>query len=530
LLVAPRTGSAHWCDDLWDSAYNVVVRPTSDVVDVPASGNASLTLHVQNNMGYPLVNFTLSAQASGYTITATKGPVKVDGYLMPGEKTTYTLAIKRSGGSGSLAVERLTFYVGFGNNVNPRQDRYYGDNGTGVMIKKASGALAPAAPVPKVTGVDQSQHLNSSANADYGDLEGALDALLAEYCAGRSSWDRNNGRPISRYCPSATAPICPTTATTADGSKYDYQHLWAAGELAYRKAALGSRAAVFRERLRCGFVDNALTFKAFTGFVLGYLGEDDATRRFLELLVQNGVGDEKIIAKAALVVMGKSADLTAYRSDLKAAVNAGSDQVKMVAAAALGIADRDDASVEAGLIGKARWVEPDTFDEGRNMMAAHLLNLVAWDRRGWAAHAGDVGGVSFYPDSSGNPSSSGGSTSSSSGSGSTSGSSGSGSTSSSSGSGSTSGSSGSGSTSSSSGSGSTSSSSGSGSTSSSGGGSTTSSGGGGSTSSSGAASEGGGTVSGGCSHGAAAGMEGLALALLPILRRRGLRARADAER
>jgi len=391
-LLGPGAARAHWCDDLWDSAYNVVVRPASDTVDVPASGTASLDLFVQNNMGYPLKDFKLEAHAAGFAISGSSAPPKVAGYLMPGEKVKYTLAIQRSGGT-SLQVESLSFYVSFG---DAPQSRFYGLNGPAAVVRKASGELSPPPPIPTLAGNYQSLHLQSSANADYGDLGAGLDALLAEYCAGRSSWDRNSGAPIASRCPSPTSTVCPTSATVAPGSKYDYQHLWAAGELAYRRASLGARLPVLRDRLRCGWVDTQPTFKAFTGFVLGYLGEDAGARSFLEGVVASGTADEKVYAKAALVAMGKPADLAAYGADLRASLTSGGDQARMVAAAALGVAARDDAAVEGQLIPEARWIEPDTSDNGRAMMAAHLLNLVAWSRRGWAPGAGDTGSVSFY--------------------------------------------------------------------------------------------------------------------------------------
>jgi hypothetical protein len=77
---------AHWCNDLWGSAYNLVVRPESDTVTVPSSGSASLNVYVQNNMEYALPSFVLAATATGATITATRQTQKVSGTLLPGEK------------------------------------------------------------------------------------------------------------------------------------------------------------------------------------------------------------------------------------------------------------------------------------------------------------------------------------------------------------------------------------------------------------------------------------------------------------
>ena len=71
-VTTARPALAHWCNDLWMSGYNIVVRPATDTVTVPASGSASLNLWVQNNMGYPLSDFGLTVTATGYTVTATR--------------------------------------------------------------------------------------------------------------------------------------------------------------------------------------------------------------------------------------------------------------------------------------------------------------------------------------------------------------------------------------------------------------------------------------------------------------------------
>jgi hypothetical protein len=48
------------------------------------------------------------------------------------------------------------------------------------------------------------------------------------------------------------------------------------------------------------------------------------------------------------------------------------------------------------LVPRAEWIEPDTSDNGKAMYAAHLIALVAWDRRGFAPNADDKGVVSFF--------------------------------------------------------------------------------------------------------------------------------------
>jgi MYXO-CTERM domain-containing protein len=71
-------------------------------------------------------------------------------------------------------------------------------------------------------------------------------------------------------------------------------------------------------------------------------------------------------------------------------------------AAALAVADTDDGPASTVLIPRARWVYPDNSgsgevgDNGEGFYAAHLLNLVAWERRGWARNAADTGTPGFY--------------------------------------------------------------------------------------------------------------------------------------
>jgi len=91
VLLSSPMASAHWCDDLWQSAYNIVVRPASDTVTVPASGSATLEIFVQNNMGYALPNFVLVGDVGGTAIVATRDSQKVNGTLLPGEKLTHPL-------------------------------------------------------------------------------------------------------------------------------------------------------------------------------------------------------------------------------------------------------------------------------------------------------------------------------------------------------------------------------------------------------------------------------------------------------
>jgi hypothetical protein len=57
LTLLPSTHArAHWCDDLWSSAYDIVVKPDSDT--------SPKQLYVENRWGYQLINFKLTATSS----------------------------------------------------------------------------------------------------------------------------------------------------------------------------------------------------------------------------------------------------------------------------------------------------------------------------------------------------------------------------------------------------------------------------------------------------------------------------------
>jgi hypothetical protein len=393
LCLLPSEVQAHWCHDMWGSAYNLVVRPESDTVTVPSSGSASLTIYVQNNMEYALPNWELSAEASGATITATRQTQKVNGTLLPGEKAKYTLAITKSGG-GTFNATDLDFSVSFGNG----QSGLYPSSGAkAAMIKKADGSLYPTPPAPSVgTGNDQASNLYYAAAADFGNSSDGLDKLMKLYCAGRGSWSSTSMGILKGFCDDATTVACPTTTPgTGNGSKFDYVRLWAAGELGARRSALGSRAAILRKRLECGINDNNNGFAGFAMFVLGYLGEDAEARTFIEGKIGAG-GDLGTIAKAALLLMGNADDMAKYKADVTTGTSSSSIFVKAACAAALGIVAKDDAAVTNTLIPLCKWTEPDTSDNGQAIYSAQILNLVAWDRRGWAPNAGDTGAVSFY--------------------------------------------------------------------------------------------------------------------------------------
>jgi hypothetical protein len=392
---------AHWCHDIWASAYNLVVRPESDTVTVPSGGSGSLVVYVQNNMSYLLPNFKLTATATGATITATRSGDKVSGTLLPGERGKYTLAITKSGG-GTVNATDISFAVSFGN--SGQSGMYPNGGGKAAMIRGTTGTLTPTPPPPGLGQLGgQAADLNYSALADYGTTSDGMDKLLQLYCAGRGSWGSGSFTNTKSNCPDAATTVCPTTTPSSGaGDKFMYPRLWAAGHMAIRKSALEGRAAVLRKRLQCGVNDANPCFAGFALMVLGYLGEDADARTFIEGKI-SGSGDLATIAKAAIVLMGNAADLTKYKADLTTGAGASSAFVKAACMAALAIASKDDAMANS-LVPLAKWTEPDTSDNGQGLYPSALLQIVAMDRRGWAAKAGDSGAVSFYGESgSSNP-------------------------------------------------------------------------------------------------------------------------------
>ena len=399
-LSPPATDAwAHWCDDIWSSGYNLVVRPDSD-----ASPKA---LYVQNNMGYQLPNFKLTAtSASGGAITlAAPTTLKVANTLLPGEKGMWRIT------SGNPAkVEDLTFSVTFGNTSGASSKQYacYPLAGaSAAMIVKTDGSLYPATPTglddPKSPGngcvglVAGGTSLQYQAIADFEDLNVGLDKLLQNYCAGRASWGSTADAVSLTYCKDTSTTTCPASRPSSVGAVTDYVHLWSAGELAVRKGSLGARLSAFRERLQCGVNDGDMGFAGYALFVLGYLGDDAAAKSFLQTKVSAG-GDLSTIAKAALYLMGD----TAQKADVQAGVQSNSVFVKVACAAALGIVDQDDVSVTSAIIPEVKWNEPNLASEdGKGMYAVHMLKIVAFDRRGWIFKGIGDGAVTFYGETGG---------------------------------------------------------------------------------------------------------------------------------
>lgn len=451
LSFSVATAWAHWCNCLWVSSYNLVVRPVKDSVsDVPlCDSTVNLDVYVQNNMGYPLYDFKFTATCpegykcigmSGMSPTVSTGaysslkaPAKP--YLMPGEKILRSVGVCRTSGSwpATVRVDQLDFGIDFGyddpdidgarqRNAYPRQDK------ADVVIRNNDGTLSKLPEDPSTFtnwGDGQALHLGNAAKADFGDEARALNDLLFEFCAGRSTW---NSSSKSTYCAKDTTTTkCPTSASSSEPSDGDVQHLWAAQELVARGSRLSDvQREALRERLKCAFeYDSHPLVKSYVLFALGYLG-DEATKTtafaFLSSIVDGTYSppsgaitptvSDKAIAKAALVLMHK--DRTGEKATVQTNATSATDEyVKGASAGALGIVDGSaaDSYVKTVLLGVdangkavdrtnadygygARWVYPGHAKFP--FFASHVLALVAWSRRGYQTAAGDTGYPSFY--------------------------------------------------------------------------------------------------------------------------------------
>jgi hypothetical protein len=399
ICLLPFEARAHWCDDLWASSYNIVVRPATDTVTL-SGGSATMDISVQNNMGYALPNFVLTAKIGTTNVTATRKTGALAGTtLYPGQKAQYTLAVTGTG--TSVKIEDISFLVSFGNSG---ESKCYPTKGAdAVMVKKNDGTLVPSANPPPglsspanpgCTGdMTQARQSQYAAQTDFINVSAGLDTLMNYYCAGRGTWNSQSDAVITTGC-SGTATVCTKGTGTGAGTKWQYPHLWASLELVARKSALGAtRITTLRQRLQCGAQDANTGFAGFAMMMLGYLGDDGAGNTFL-VGQAGGTGDLATIAKAALLIA--TSNKTTYEAAVKTGLTSGTVFVKAACAAAIGIVDLDDATVTSTLVPLTKWTEPDTSDNGQSIYAAYLLSLVAWDRRCWAANAGDVGAVSFY--------------------------------------------------------------------------------------------------------------------------------------
>ena len=434
VVAVTRPARAHWCDCLWASRYNIVIRPETDSVDLPASpASATLKVWVQNNMGYPLIEYRLEAYSSVATIgvgtPSLKFPADSQGYryLLPGESAEQVLTITSRGGATTIGAGDITFYVHFSNPKNESstdQGHTYGDHDAipdtssppgGAAVVKLSSGNAPVAPAIDGDNTNsQARHLLNSARVDFGGTTSAagLSNLFNEYCAGKGSWANDGVRTAITACTSASvtggsfnccgadgSSVCNRHTFTGGGDKYEWQHLWAASELGYRKSLLtAAQLATLRARLLCGAYDAHLGFKGMALFVLGYLGADSTTQTELTTRLSAATGGEAAMIKAALYMMSGGAS---YAADMDTCVAMTEPYAEMICAAAMAQVQRAaaDATVNAELIQRVYWGQhpPESqLETAHGLFAAHVLNVLAWDRRGWTKGGGNNGTVSFY--------------------------------------------------------------------------------------------------------------------------------------
>jgi MYXO-CTERM domain-containing protein len=266
------------------------------------------------------------------------------------------------------------------------------------VIKKGDGTLAPAGLPGLGNAGGQAINLGAMAKIDFGTAASGVDELLAEYCLARGSF---------------SSGICTGACVTPHGlpSNYDVQHLWSITHLAARKSAMTpAQLASLRNALQCGWTDPQAAFRYTAAFVLGYLGNDAGAKTFLTNIATTASdANDKLAAKAALVAMGDGT----YKADVTSGISGGDEYAQDVCAAALGIVDKDDKVVTDVLLARARWICPASCDAGDNpkpFFAAHLLEIVSWDRRGFAQNAEDKGYPSYFTGGGGNvgPGSTGG--------------------------------------------------------------------------------------------------------------------------
>ncbi len=433
LCALASPAAAHWCDCLWDSRYNIVIRPVLDSIDVPEVGSATLEVWLQNNMGYPLSNYALYAFANDFNIVrSVDSSSRTGSFVLPGERVRETLTITRDGVDETIAIDDISFYVRFGGGV---QDSGYGSSNVTsppstvnpssdtAARRQAGSVFHGVTPIfESDSNTSQARHLRSAVRADFGDAgerANGITYLFNEYCVGRDSWASGDGRPVNAAvaCPPVDGP--PDTACASESArtgqtmtKYDWQHVWSAGELVYRWSILSDvQRAALRDRLYCGSRDEVVAVRVFNLFLLGFLGKQTggdgpftadvsgaagaSSRAFLTGLA-GGSGAVANAAKAALLMMGETTRQTAVEGCL----TSGDAFAEIVCAAALNIQglDANDAYIIAEVSNRVSWTynEGDAASEWVGLYAAHVLNLAAWHYRTWQPAAADAGVVSFY--------------------------------------------------------------------------------------------------------------------------------------
>lgn len=419
----PLTAQAHWCDSLWGSAYNVVVKPEGEAVT--SDDGWSLGVAIQNNMGYPLYRFDVVAESSNssFAIGISRDPAypaAKNNYLMPGEKIRYIVEATRHDAT-QLDVADIQFFISFGNQTQTSdQSRGYGNRAGSspsedVVIRTPGGSVYPfdlGSDLGRLPYNQQGKTPSFVAQADNGttaaEREEGVKRLLQFYCAGGHSWE-HTGQDDSQCQGDAT--VCASssfsTIVDSDSAKYQFQHLWSSAELGARKSLLedatcGSKTCleVFRDRLMCAEQEQTFLYKGMAYLVLGYLGPDSGAQSFLEGEAGTGSPSSPVeyAARAALYLQGDAS----YEADVIAGVSYSGSQsgfVNALCSAALGIKGPNADTAVQALIDEAGWQQPNTTSDGTASLPfynSYLLDLVSWHRRTWAAQGGDTGYPTYY--------------------------------------------------------------------------------------------------------------------------------------
>jgi MYXO-CTERM domain-containing protein len=379
-MLGGTLSAAHaaWTEEQWNSGYNIVVRVGSDTIA------GTVDVWAQNNTGMPLPNFGLLVEDG----TATRKTVTRDdhGFLMPGENSHFVVTTKVTKASDLKLKTKFGWHA---------EAEAYG-TGSFVVIQDSTCAITPstdpAQDFAKGTAVENC--LRRTAEVDFGpDEVAAMGEVLDAYCAGRATWNVGSATPSAKDCRSVSYDTCPAAPTATTAAQMEFDGLWQAAQIAIRKAAIRTEwLPKLRSRLQCAAQDPMDTFSTVALFVLGYLGEDAKARAFLEAMTSDA--KRGVVAKAALLLMGKADDLTKYGADVRAGM-AGSSAASAACMAAMTIVAKEDAAA-AKLINLAYWTDPTS--DPAPFVASHFLAIAAWEQKHWGPKAKEGVAVTFYKD------------------------------------------------------------------------------------------------------------------------------------
>lgn len=381
ILVGTTQTLAAWSEEIWNSGYNLVLRPASDTIT-----GGSVDVWVQNNTCAILPNFTLFvAGGTAARKTVTRGDHT---FLLPGENSRFTV----TAANGTL-VSSLKFTVHFGWH---EEVKIYLEGATPVVIEDSKCKITPNTDPALDFAKDSIKNsLRYAAQVDFGlNTAEAMGLLLDAFCAGRATWTPGSKTPTVKDGRNlAYDNNCPTASINAGANQVEFDGLFELVHIAIRKAAIRpDLLPKLRSRLVCASKDPNDAFSAVTIFILGYLGEDAKARAFLEGLTTDSKNG--LAAKAALLVMGKADDSTKYMADVRAGMAGGKVQ-GAVCMAATAIRAKDSTAA-AKLIDLSYW--QDTDGDPVPYTASHLLAIVAWDQKRWGPKASEGVKVSFYKD------------------------------------------------------------------------------------------------------------------------------------